>query len=114
MQEVFKETDNTILFKTRKDLNIWSKYIECMIDKRPLREIEEICNISLQTSLEWRNKILDLLSKMMDDIKLDGIVESDETYTRVSYKGNHTKSLLLNTYSCSINNYITMCTTFVI
>ena len=91
-KKYFRETYNTILFKSRKDLNIWSKYIECMIDKRPLREIEEICNISLQTSFEWRHKILDLLSKMMDEIKLDGIVESDETYTRVSYKGNHTKS----------------------
>lgn len=91
-KKFFRVTYNTILFKTRKDLNIWSKYIECMIDKRPLREIEEICDISLQTSFEWRHKILDLLSKMMDDIKLDGIVESDETYTRVSYKGNHTKS----------------------
>ena len=91
-KKYFRETYNTILFKTRKDISIWSKYIECMINKRPLREIEEICNISLQTSLEWRHKILDLLSKMMDDIKLDAIVESDETYTRVSYKGNHTKS----------------------
>ena len=90
--KLFKETHNTILFKTRKDISVWQKYIECMIDKRPLRTITEICNISLKTSFDWRHKILDLLSKMMDDIKLDGIIESDETYTRLSFKGNHTKS----------------------
>lgn len=89
---IFKDTNNTILHKTRKDLNTWAEYIKCFIDKRPLREITEICNISLPTAHNWRIKITDILDKMMDDITLNGIVESDETYTKLSFKGNHSKS----------------------
>lgn len=88
----FRETENTILKKTRKDIDIWEKYIQCMVDKKSLRETAKVCEISLLTSFEWRHKILDILSNMMNKVKLSGIIESDETYTRVSYKGNHTKS----------------------
>ena len=88
----FRDTYDTILFNLRKDNSVIIEYIKCMIDKRPLRDITEICNISLPTAHKWRHNILDSLSKKLDNIKLDGIVESDETYTRVSYKGNHTKS----------------------
>ena len=63
-----------------------------MIDKRTIREAAEICNITPKTSFIWRHKILDILSKMMEDIKLNGIVESDETYTNILYKGNHLNS----------------------
>ena len=88
----YKDTSNTILHKTRKDLNTWTEYIKCFIDKRPLREITEICDISLPTAHDWRIKMTDILLKMTDNIKLNGIVESDETYTRLSFKGNHSKS----------------------
>ena len=80
----FMRTKNTILFKTRKNIKIWIKYLKCMLDKKPLREIQVICGISLRTAHKWRHKILDILSKMSDDTKLNGIIESDETFTAVS------------------------------
>ena len=88
----FRDNNNTITFNSRKNVNTWIKYLKCFIDRRSLRESSEICNISLPTAFEWRHKILDILGIMMDDVKLNGIVECDETYTRVSYKGNHSKS----------------------
>ena len=88
----FMRTKNTVLFKTRKNIKIWIKYLKCMLDKKPLREIQVICGISLRTAHKWRHKILDILSKMSDDTKLNGIIESDETFTAVSYKGNHKNS----------------------
>lgn len=60
-----------------------------MIEKYPLRKCAEICNINLATAFAWRHKILDALQNMMAEVELDGIVETDETYSTVSYKGNH-------------------------
>ena len=88
----FVPTENTLLFNTKKDISVWATYMNCMLDKKSIRECAEICNISLKTSFNWRHKILDVLSNMMNDVNLNGIIESDETFTAVSYKGNHTKS----------------------
>ena len=59
-----------------------------MIDKLPLRRCAEECEISLPTAFAWRHKILDVLRNMMAKVELEGIVEADETFFRISYKGN--------------------------
>ena len=60
-----------------------------MIEKYPLRKCAKICGINLATAFAWRHKILDALQSMMTDVELDGVVQADETFTAVSYKGNH-------------------------
>lgn len=60
-----------------------------MIEKYPLRKCAAICGISLATAFVWRHKILDALQNMMNEVELDGVVQADETYSTVSYKGNH-------------------------
>ena len=52
---------------------------------------------SRNTAFLWRHKILDALQNMADDVTLDGIIEADETFFAISYKGNHSKSCLLYT-----------------
>ena len=88
----FVQNSGTILFRTHKGIDIWQKYIQCMIDKLPLRRCAEECGITLPTAFAWRHKILDALQNMMAEVKLEGIVEADETFFRLSYKGNHKKS----------------------
>ena len=88
----FVQNSGTILFRTHKGSDIWQKYIQCMIDKLPLRRCAEECGITLPTAFAWRHKILDALQNMMAEVKLGGIVEADETFFRLSYKGNHKKS----------------------
>ncbi|MFL1707540.1 IS1595 family transposase [Campylobacter sp. MOP7] len=85
----FTTTTNTIFFNAKKDILIWQKYIHCMIEKYSLRKTAEICDISLPTAFAWRHKILDALQKMQDEVKLDGIVEADETFMPISFKGHH-------------------------
>ena len=82
----------TIASGTRKPLDIWIKYIECMMNWATVRESAERCGISDRTSFIWRHKILDAMRIMMDDVTLEGIVEADEAYLPISYKGNHKKS----------------------
>lgn len=55
--------------------------------KFSLRKSAEICGISLDTAFSWRHKILDALQNMQADITLKGVVESDKTFFRVSFKG---------------------------
>jgi transposase-like protein len=85
----FVTSKNTILYGIKKDLSVWKRYIHCMIEKYSLRKTAEICGISLPTAFAWRHKILDALQQMQDSVKLDGVVEADETFMPISYKGHH-------------------------
>ncbi len=60
-----------------------------MIEKYSLRKTAEICKISLPTAFAWRHKILDALQNIQNEVKLDGIIEADETYFPLSFKGHH-------------------------
>ena len=85
----FVEQTGTILYGTQKDIEVWEKYIHCMIEKYPLRKCAAICGISLDTTIVRRKKNLDARQNMMNEVELDGVVQADETYSTVSYKGNH-------------------------
>lgn len=88
-KKTFAITNDTILFSSKKDLSVWKKYIRCMIEKYSLRKTAEICDINLSTAFNWRHKILDALQEMQESVKLDGIIEADETFMPISYKGHH-------------------------
>lgn len=85
----FGDTSNTILFSTKKHISVWETYIHCLVEKYSLRKTAKICNISLNTAFIWRHKILDSLQSIMNKVELNGIIEADETFLRLSFKGNH-------------------------
>ena len=88
----FVITTNSIVSGTRKDFNVWIKYIDFMLNGFSVRKAAEECGIHRNTAFAWRHKILDALQNMANDVILDGIVEADETFFNISYKGNHKKS----------------------
>ena len=88
----FTTRNNTITFSSKKSFPIWKKYIECMMLGLSVRKSAEICGINKDTSFIWRHKILDALQNMAASVNLDGIVEADETFFPISFKGNHTHS----------------------
>ena len=59
-----------------------------------LRKCASICDINLHTAFNWRHKILDALQNMQDKIKLNGVIQSDETYFSLSFKGHHKHFIL--------------------
>lgn len=85
----FMASTGTIFFSTKKNMDSLEKYLMCIFQFRSLRQCAKICKMNLKTAFIWRHKILDLLSQIMADLKLNGVVQADETYFRVSYKGNH-------------------------
>ena len=86
--KIFSLSTNTILFSTKKDLETWKKFCECMINKFPLLKCAEVCDINLHTAFNWRHKILDALQNMQNNVTLKGIVESYETFFPLSFKGS--------------------------
>ena len=85
-------TSNSILCGTHKDLATWLKFIECELDDEPLNRIAEKCGIHINTALNWRHKLHGTVSKRQKETRLNGVIELDETYPAVSYKGNHSKN----------------------
>ena len=88
----FTSRNNTITFSSKKSFNTWKKYIDCMMSGLSVRKSAQICEINKDTAFIWRHKILDALQIMANSVHLDGIVEADETFFAISFKGDHKKS----------------------
>ena len=88
----FTSRNNTITFSSKKSFNTWKKYIDCMMSGLSVRKSVQICEINKDTAFIWRHKILDALQIMANSVHLDGIVEADETFFAISFKGDHKKS----------------------
>ena len=85
---IFNEITNSVFMCSKKSFDIWEKYIECMINEFTIRKSAKICGICITTAFVWRHKILDVLSRKIDSVKLSGVVEVDETFFPISYKGS--------------------------
>lgn len=88
----FVATTNSIVAGTQKGISVWEQYVSCMMNGMSIRKTAEFCGIHRNTAFYWRHKILDALQNMADGVKLNGIIEADETFFAVSYKGNHKNS----------------------
>ena len=78
---------DTVFFNSRKPMQTWEKFLDCMVNLYPIRKTALICNINTHTAFVWRHKVLDALAKYNESGRLKGVVEADETFFRVSFKG---------------------------
>jgi transposase-like protein len=83
----FVANTNTILERTHKPIFVWKKFLECMARGMSIIKTAEICNLNKNTVFAWRHKILDALTRIIEDTSLEGIIEADETFFILSYKG---------------------------
>ncbi len=88
----FTITNKTLLYCSKKSVETWEKYFECLMNKFPLRKCASICGIDLSTAFIWRHKILDTLQKMHDSVIINGIAEADEAFFHISFKGDFRQS----------------------
>ena len=88
----FIPSSDSITSRTRKPISVWAAYLKCMIEQMTLKQASEECHISMSTAFTWRHKILDTLSELTEKTYLTGVVEADETFFNVSFKGNHKRS----------------------
>lgn len=83
----FVANTNSILERTHKPLSVWKKFLECMVNGMSILKTAEVCEINKNTAFAWRHKVLDALSQILKETSLEGIVEADETFFILSYKG---------------------------
>lgn len=84
----FVISTNSVVSGTRKGLSVWVEFIECMLLGLSLEDCADKCGIHKNTAFALRHKVLDALQKLAESVNLDGIVEADETFFPLSYKGN--------------------------
>ncbi len=87
-------TNNTILYGMKISYDTLLKYCDCMMNKMTIRQCATCCRISKSSSFDWRHKILDALQNMHNEVVLNGIIESDETYFGLSFKGCKNPNIL--------------------
>ena len=86
-------TTSNITCKSKHTLETWSNYVSSMLAGMSLRDSAGVCGISHKTAFYWRHKVMASLSEVLaGKLTLQDIVEADETFFPVSYKGNHKKS----------------------
>lgn len=88
----FTETSYSVISRTRHSDDIWEKYIHLLLVGASLEECAFQCRISVRTAFIWRHKILNALQMDQDNRILAGIIEADEMFLPISYKGNHKNS----------------------
>jgi len=81
----YSETTGTPLWDIKLKQK-WQSYIRCMEQGMPIKKIAKEIDICIQTSFDWRHKILSSLSKFIPET-LSGVVECDELELALSNKG---------------------------
>lgn len=88
--KLFMPTTKTIAYKSKYGIKTWSNYVTSMLAGMSCRDAASVCGISHKTAFYWRHKIMGSLKEVLDGkLSLKGIIEADETFFPVSYKGNH-------------------------
>ncbi len=82
----YSETTGTPLYDIKLK-NKWQSYLNLMEQGIPIKKIAKRLEISIQTSFDWRHKILSSLSQFTPT-ELSGEVECDELELSQSEKGN--------------------------
>ena len=82
----YSETTGTALYDIKLKSK-WQSYLNCMEKGMPIKKIAKELNISIQTSFDWRHKILSSLSQFTPE-ELSDEVECDELELAINEKGN--------------------------
>ena len=83
----FTSCTNTFVSNTRLTYNQLNIFFECMNDKLSIRKTAAKMKVNKNTVFLLRHKVLDCISEIRKNIKLEGNVEADETYKSINLKG---------------------------
>ena len=86
--KTFSIKKNTIFSGTHKSASVWKEFLGCMSEGLSLDKTAERCGITHPTAFVWRHKVLDAIGEALKGTELTGIVEADEAFLPVSYKGD--------------------------
>ncbi len=84
----YSETTGTPLYDIKLKSK-WQSYLRCMEQGMPIKKIAKELHISIQTSFDWRHKILSSLDQF-EPKNLSGEIECDELELPLNNKGSKT------------------------
>jgi hypothetical protein len=84
----FSETTGKFWFALKKKDKI-NKYLYCLLSGYSIRKSAKETEILIQTSFDWRHKLLTSFSSVSVS-EFEGIVEGDDLFFPISEKGNRT------------------------
>lgn len=82
----FSENTGTSIANLKKG-HLWKTYIKHMFEGHSIARCAGLTGISIQTSFDWRHKVLSSLQSLSPE-KFDGISESDDIFFNYSEKGS--------------------------
>ncbi|MDT8716100.1 IS1595 family transposase [Clostridium sp. 19966] len=97
--KIFCSSTGSPLYHSKKPLAYWINYLNCMNNCFTIRKSAKEVGIHKNTSFYWRHKILHSLSSLLP-VKLNGLIEIDETYFDENLKSNCSKYNLYNILNC--------------
>ena len=95
-RKTFNDFSKSPVLNSKKGIDKWLLYSQCMINGNTIRQCVEIVELNIAIAFFWRHKIIDAVRKFIGYGSLEGVIELDETYFAISYKGNHSKSSNFN------------------
>lgn len=83
----FAANYNSISSGMKTDALTWMKVLRCMLEYMGMAKTCEYCNITNTTYYNIRNRLFYAMSVLLEDVRLYGVIEVDNTFVRSSYKG---------------------------
>jgi len=81
----FSENTGTSISKIKK-IHLWNTYVKYMFEGNSIAKCADLTGICIQTSFDWRHKILSSLQSLSPE-RFGGICESDDIFFNFSEKG---------------------------
>lgn len=82
----FNDFTNSFLYHNKLPIEKWIKFCHLFVDSKSLPVTARELDVTIATAFYMRHKLLDAISSSFDTTLLD-IIEADETFLPVSYKG---------------------------
>lgn len=84
----FTANYNSISSGTKCDALTWMKVLQCILDFKGISKTCEYCGISETTYYKLRNRLFYGMQLLLNEVKLYGNIEVDNTFVRASFKGS--------------------------
>ena len=84
----FTAHHKSIAHGSKEEPLVWMKLFYCLLDGCGVSETCKRCKIAPNTYYHIRNRLFYAMQLMMDEVKLYGVIQVDNAFVRVSYKGS--------------------------
>lgn len=86
--DIFSANLNSISSGTKEPSAVWMQVLLCMLQFYSVKKTCDYCNISTATFYNIRNRLFYGMQLLLNELKLYGEIQADNTFIRISFKGS--------------------------